>query len=144
MKKAQGLSINTIILAALGVLVLLILIAVFSGSMGKTNQQLNKATAGAQSLNSLFQVAGYSLTQFQTDLNGLSECKGTVYSACYNKVISLLQSKGVGGIDVIVEDGSGAVKYPEGADTSKCAKVFDVKDNKNTVKSKICIYPLNK
>ena len=43
-KKAQGLSLNTIIIASLVLIVLIVLILVFSGRMGIFNLGLNDAT----------------------------------------------------------------------------------------------------
>ncbi|MBD3163798.1 hypothetical protein GF323_01235 [Candidatus Woesearchaeota archaeon] len=45
MKKAQGISINTIIIAAVALIVLVVLIAVFTGRMGIWGQQLDEAQA---------------------------------------------------------------------------------------------------
>lgn len=46
MKKAQGISINTIIIAAIALIVLVILIAVFAGRMGIWGKKLDKAWEG--------------------------------------------------------------------------------------------------
>ncbi len=43
MKKAQGISINTIIIAAIALIVLVILIAIFTGRMGIFGQGLDNA-----------------------------------------------------------------------------------------------------
>ncbi|MBD3163799.1 hypothetical protein GF323_01240 [Candidatus Woesearchaeota archaeon] len=45
-KQAQGISINTIIIAAVALIVLVILIAVFTGRMGIWGQQLDDAGEG--------------------------------------------------------------------------------------------------
>ncbi len=42
MKKAQGLSMNVIIIAAIALLVLVILAVIFIGRMGKTTQSIDK------------------------------------------------------------------------------------------------------
>ena len=46
MKKAQGISINTIIIAAIALIVLIILIAVFTGRMGWWGRDLSTAQQG--------------------------------------------------------------------------------------------------
>ncbi|MEM2032398.1 MAG: hypothetical protein QW210_03640 [Candidatus Woesearchaeota archaeon] len=56
-KRGAELSLNVIILAALGILVLLILVAVFSGQLGKSNQKISDTTEGMKKLNSL--IASY-------------------------------------------------------------------------------------
>jgi uncharacterized membrane protein YqiK len=47
MKKGQGLSMNVIIIAAIALLVLVVLVAIFSGRMGLFNQDLNDQTENA-------------------------------------------------------------------------------------------------
>ena len=44
MKKAQGISINTIIIAAIALIVLVVLIAVFTGRIGIWGQQVDDTT----------------------------------------------------------------------------------------------------
>jgi len=44
MSKGQGLSMNVIIVAAIALLVLVVLIAIFSGRMGSFNRDLNEQT----------------------------------------------------------------------------------------------------
>ena len=82
MKKAQDLGINTIILAAIGVLVLIILIAVFAGNMGKQNKNIGKATNGAQSVTSIISSSGFTLSQVQNEVSGkkLAECNDKLVS----------------------------------------------------------------
>jgi len=46
--KGQGLSMNTIILAALGLIVLVVLVAVFTGETGDVRVSLGQATDNAQ------------------------------------------------------------------------------------------------
>ena len=46
--KGQGLSMNTIILAALGLIVLVVLVAVFTGETGKVRLGLGEATDSAK------------------------------------------------------------------------------------------------
>ena len=46
MKKAQGISINTIIIAAIALIVLIILIAVFTGRMGWWGKDMDTAQKG--------------------------------------------------------------------------------------------------
>jgi hypothetical protein len=41
MKKAQGISMNVIIIAAIALLVLVVIVAIFSGRMGVFNKNLN-------------------------------------------------------------------------------------------------------
>jgi len=53
-KKAQGISINTIIIAALGLAVLVVLFAIFTGRLGifsKTVQETDTCTQKCTSLN---------------------------------------------------------------------------------------------
>ncbi len=45
-KKAQGISINTIIVAAIALIVLVILIAIFTGRMGIFNKELSDQEQG--------------------------------------------------------------------------------------------------
>ena len=47
MKRAQGISINTIIIAALALIVLVVLIAIFTGRMGIWGNELGIAQKGA-------------------------------------------------------------------------------------------------
>ncbi len=44
MKKAQGISINTIIIAAIALIVLVVLIAIFTGRIGIWGQGIDDAT----------------------------------------------------------------------------------------------------
>ena len=82
MKKAQDLGINTIILAAIGVLVLIILIAVFAGNMGKQNKNIGKATNGAESVTNAIGASGLTLSQVQNEVTGknMSECNDKLVS----------------------------------------------------------------
>lgn len=48
MKKAQGLSLNTIIIAAIVLIVLIVLWAIFTGRMGKFTAGLKKEETAAQ------------------------------------------------------------------------------------------------
>lgn len=51
MKKGQGLSITTIVVAAIALLVLVVLVAVFAGNATKVNTAVNScATAGGECL----------------------------------------------------------------------------------------------
>ena len=51
-KKSQGMPINTIIIAALALIVLVILIAIFTGQIGKTAQNLGSCiTKGGKCAN---------------------------------------------------------------------------------------------
>jgi len=52
-KKGQGISINTIIIAALGLAVLIVLFAVFTGRLGKFNIGLQETDTCAQKCTSL-------------------------------------------------------------------------------------------
>ena len=45
-KKAQGVSINTIIIAAIALIVLVVLVMIFTGRMGIWGQGLDEATSG--------------------------------------------------------------------------------------------------
>jgi len=47
MKKAQGMSMQTIVIAAVALLVLIVLIAIFSGRMGTWGSGLDSATEGS-------------------------------------------------------------------------------------------------
>ena len=46
--KAQGISVNTIIIAAIALIVLVVLIAVFGGRMGLWGEGMDKATEGTK------------------------------------------------------------------------------------------------
>ncbi len=81
MKKAQDLGINTIILAAIGVLVLIILIAVFAGNMGKQNKNISSATNGAQSVTNVMASSGVSTTELSkalTDAKNVDDCENVL------------------------------------------------------------------
>jgi len=58
-KKAQGLSLNTIIVAAIGLAVLVILFAVFTGRIGNFSTGLDDAQNNFQECNSVCKTAGY-------------------------------------------------------------------------------------
>jgi len=45
-KRGQGLPMNSIVIAAIVLVVMVVLIMIFSGSMGKWLQNLNETTAG--------------------------------------------------------------------------------------------------
>ncbi|MEM2032399.1 MAG: hypothetical protein QW210_03645 [Candidatus Woesearchaeota archaeon] len=64
-KRGAELSLNVIILAALGILVLLILVAVFSGQLGKSNQKISEATEGVKQINAILQGAGISMVELK-------------------------------------------------------------------------------
>ncbi len=54
MKKAQGLSLNTIVIAALALLVLVVLVLIFTGRIGKFGQgvdETNKCQTFCESIN---------------------------------------------------------------------------------------------
>jgi len=59
-KKAQGLSLNTIIIAAIGLAVLVILFAVFTGRIGGFNKGLDTAQNEFRSCDSVCKTAGYT------------------------------------------------------------------------------------
>jgi len=42
-KKGQGLPLTTIIIAAVGLIVLVVMVAIFTGKMGKTGAEIDKA-----------------------------------------------------------------------------------------------------
>jgi len=46
MRRAQGISVNTIIITAIALIVLVVLIAIFSGKMGIFSKEISDQTAG--------------------------------------------------------------------------------------------------
>ena len=90
MKKAQDLGINTIILAAIGVLVLIILIAVFAGNMGKQNKNIGSATNGAESVTNIIGSSGNTLSGVKTLVKGsktAADCSDKLVSAGLSMLI---------------------------------------------------------
>jgi hypothetical protein len=80
-KKAQGISMNVIVIAAIALLVLIVLIAVFSGRMGIFNKNLDeqtKNTCKARTGNDC-QAAACGPTQIQ--IFG-TDCKGSTPFCC--------------------------------------------------------------
>lgn len=60
MKKAQGISINTIIIAAIALIVLVVLIAIFTGRMGIFGKDLSDAQKGQLCKGDMGMVQGNS------------------------------------------------------------------------------------
>lgn len=71
-KKSQSLSINTIIIAAIALAVLVVIFVIFSGRLSIFTKGIGEATNCQQSC----KVAGYE--QF-TDIEENGECSGTSY-----------------------------------------------------------------
>ena len=101
MKKAQDLGINTIILAAIGVLVLIILIAVFAGNMGKQNKNIRSATNGAQSVINTIGASGVTPSKLTQDISN----KGKSVDDCNN---------------VLVDDGLSTLKCVNSTNEPSC------------------------
>ncbi|MEM4500023.1 MAG: hypothetical protein QXD62_01580 [Candidatus Woesearchaeota archaeon] len=68
MKKSQSLNINTIIIAALGVLVLIVSIVLFSSQMGKQSEKINRASTPQARIQTLL-VAQGELDSIINELN---------------------------------------------------------------------------
>ncbi len=85
MKKSQGLSLNTIIIAAIVLIVLIVLWAIFTGRMGGFVQGLQQAESDCDAL---CKAAGYTL-----EGDGLSD------SACTGENIVQLKKYVINGDD---------------------------------------------
>ncbi|HLD87236.1 MAG TPA: hypothetical protein VJB12_04160 [Candidatus Nanoarchaeia archaeon] len=69
-RKAQGLSINTIIIAALGLAVLVILFAVFTGRIGMFNKGVSEIESCTQKCSALGQTKILASDQASCRSNG--------------------------------------------------------------------------
>ncbi len=81
-KKAQGLSINTIIIAALGLAVLVILFAVFTGRIGLFNKGVNELETCSQKCATL----GTSYLSSQMDARACTSNNGNYIIGKYSDV----------------------------------------------------------
>ncbi len=80
-KKAQGISINTIIIAAIGLAVLVVLFAIFTGRLGSFTQGVQETDTCAQKCLSLNLQKG-------SDVDLLEDCQGTAIAGRYSDVAS--------------------------------------------------------
>lgn len=85
-KKAQGLSLNVIIIAALALIVLVVLVAIFTGQIGGFGKGTQNITGDAQSCNTMcVTVQGYKSGKIESNECGDAiEFKGTFNGALYN------------------------------------------------------------
>ncbi|MEM4396515.1 MAG: hypothetical protein QXR30_02565 [Candidatus Woesearchaeota archaeon] len=103
-KRGAELSINVIILAALGVLVLLILIAVFSRNIGQTTKKLENTGTESEKIRAILTSAGISpATYLNTNINDINKD---------------LAEKGIGGQVIAVNN-----TITMGKDFSKCINI---------------------
>ena len=79
MKKAQSISINTIIVAAIGLAVLVILFAIFTGRLGKFSMGVEKTDTCQQKCSALSMDKG-------PDVVVDNACSGTVIAGKYSDV----------------------------------------------------------
>lgn len=77
-RKAQGLSLNTIIIAAIGLAVLVILFAVFTGRIGNFNEGVDSAQRNILSCNAICDAAGFDSGD---ELGQNQQCAGSVRSS---------------------------------------------------------------
>ena len=76
MKKAQGLPISTIIIAALGILVLVVIGAIFGGQIGKFGRAASECPGRCYTLNPPSEGAGLGIystepcSEFETRMSG--------------------------------------------------------------------------
>jgi len=89
-KKAQGMSINTVIIAAIALIVLVVLVAIFTGRIGMFSKGIGETSANCQELciargypNGGSWVSGISLPESNTEK--LPGIKGPTNEECYCK-----------------------------------------------------------
>jgi len=87
-KKAQGLSLNTIIIAAIVLIVLIVLWAIFTGKMGGFTQGLKGTAEGDAACNDVCVATGI-YTGGKHNPNSDSECTGL--GSGYDDFISTVQ-----------------------------------------------------
>lgn len=103
MKKAQGISINTIIIAAIALIVLVVLIAIFAGRMGIFGKDLTIAQEGIECKSddgTLVIVEGNSCTAADGDLWNDDSNK-------FSRYIGIVKKCGEGETD---PEGKGCIK----------------------------------
>ena len=87
MKKAQGISITTIIVAAIALIVLVVLIAIFTGRMGIFGRDLTTAQGGDLCIGDSMQITtGSDCSSLGTDwevtYSNFKECKDGAPDGC--------------------------------------------------------------
>lgn len=76
-RNAQGLSITTIIIAVIGLLIVIVLIAIFTGRIGGFSKGLDTAETGVKTCSSMCEVQG--LTEDEaTDAEKCKDANGRV------------------------------------------------------------------
>ena len=80
-KKGQSISINTIIIAAIGLAVLVVLFAIFTGRLGGFTKGVQETDTCAQKCSSLN-------LQKTIDVSFASDCKGQTIAGKYSDVAS--------------------------------------------------------
>lgn len=83
-RNAQGLSITTIIVAVIGLIIVIVLIAIFTGRIGGFSRSLDTAETEVKTCSSLCGVQG--LVKHSGDVTGTEECR--VASPSTYKVLS--------------------------------------------------------
>jgi len=78
-KKAQGLSINTIIISVIALVVLVVLVAIFTGKLGLFSKGLGEVTTCEQAC----QARGLTVTETENDENILRGAKDSNGVQCY-------------------------------------------------------------
>ena len=80
-KKAQGLSITTIIVAVIALVVLVVLVAIFTGRIGLFSAGLGEATSCEKSLNGICIATGQSCGDDNVRAYG-AECPDDNFPVC--------------------------------------------------------------